>query len=329
MQLSFYVKKLAAMIRDVSAETDYSRPALLWAYTLAFLRCGVSIDEFRICRLYDYSGHVQAKHFMTSGRSIRAGDMLCRNATQEELDSFGKKERFNALFSDRVRRDWVFAQEADREELRAFLDRNDTFLAKETESTQGKNITLWRAGEFDPEAFLDEYTGSHYVLEAFIRQHPAMSSLNPTSVNTVRLITAGYRGRITIIGGCLRTGGVSAFVDNFHSGGIAFPLDLSSGIVSGPGRDFAGKRYIRHPATDAVVPGFTVPHWDVVTAAVTEAAARIPNVGYIGWDVAVTEDGVEFVEGNVCYPDHTLIQIDRVDAWKRVRDFMKECDAGA
>ena len=207
-----------------------------------------------------------------------------------------------------------------------FIGRNEVFLAKETGSTQGQNITQWRSGGFDPEDLIAAFLGKSFVLEAFIRQHPAMSSVNPTSVNTVRLVTASCKGHAEVIGGCLRTGGVNAFVDNFHSGGIAFPLDLEHGFVSGPGRDFQGRMYTVHPATNTVVPGFVIPHWELVRTAVLDGAGRIPSVGYIGWDVAVTEDGVEFIEANVNYPDHTLIQIDRNDAWKRVKDFMKRCE---
>lgn len=326
MKPSYYIKKLCTMIDTVAQETDYSRTELLWSYSLAFLRCGAAIDEYRICRLYDVSGHIQAKQFMSGKRLIRAADRLCKNASQQELDTFGKKDRFNAFFSDYVRRDWIYAGDSTEDQLRAFIARNDVFLAKETGSTQGQNITRWRAGEFIVDSFLEAHLGRTYVLEAFIHQHPTMSKINPTSVNTVRLVMAGYKGRTTVIGGCLRTGGVNAFVDNFHSGGIAFPLDLDHGIVTGQGRDFEGRLYTVHPATGAIVPGFVIPHWAEVVSSVLDGTARLPNVGYIGWDVAVTEEGVEFIKGNVNYPDHTLIQIDNNDAWKRVLDFTRRCE---
>ena len=323
---AYYIKKLSQMIKTVSKETDYSQGELLVSYALAFLRCGAAIDEYRICRLFDVSGHVQAKQFMSGHRLIKAADRLCRSASQEDFDCFGKKDRFNTVFSDYVKRDWLYAGNCTREEMLDFIARNDLFLAKETGSTQGQNITQWKAGAFDADSVLSTFLGKTFVLESFIQQHPAMSSINPTSVNTVRLVTATYKGRSEVIGGCLRTGGVNAFVDNFHSGGIAFPLDLEHGFVSGPGRDFEGRIYTIHPATNTVVPGFVIPNWEIVRAAVLDGAGRIPAVGYIGWDVAVTEEGVEFVEANVNYPDHTLIQIDRNDAWKRVKDFMKRCE---
>ena len=322
----FYIKKLWSMVKTVEQNTDYSRWEILFDYGMAFLRCGAAIDEYRICRLFDDSAHIQAKHFLSGRRLIRAADRLCKNASQEELDSFGKKDRFNAVFSDYVHRDWIYAGDSTREQLRGFIARNEVFLSKETGSTQGKNIQLWQRGEFDAERFLDEFTGKTFVLESYIRQHPAMSSLNPTSVNTVRLLTVVYKGQAAVIGGCLRTGGIKAYVDNFHSGGIAFPVDLERGIVIGQGRDFEGALYTIHPATGAFVPGFSIPHWEKVLAAVLDGASRLSHVGCVGWDVAVTEEGVEFIEGNVNYPDHTLIQIGRNDAWKRIRDFMAQCE---
>ena len=41
-----------------------------------------------------------------------------------------------------------------------------------------------------------------------------------------------------------------------------------------------------------------IPMWDRVLEVVTEAAKKIPQIRYIGWDIAVTNDGVEFIEGN-------------------------------
>ena len=41
-----------------------------------------------------------------------------------------------------------------------------------------------------------------------------------------------------------------------------------------------------------------IPMWDRVLEVVIEAAKKIPQVRYIGWDIAITNDGVELIEGN-------------------------------
>jgi len=48
------------------------------------------------------------------------------------------------------------------------------------------------------------------------------------------------------------------------------------------------------------------------------------HIGYIGWDLAITEDGVEFIEGNINYPGNTIIQLDGPAAYPRLKKFMAQ-----
>lgn len=41
-----------------------------------------------------------------------------------------------------------------------------------------------------------------------------------------------------------------------------------------------------------------IPMWDKVLETVTNAAKLIPQVRFIGWDIAITNSGVEIIEGN-------------------------------
>ena len=95
--------------------------------------------------------------------------------------------------------------------------------------------------------------------------------------------------------------------------------------MTAPGRDHDGLAYDRHPTTGATVPGFHVPFWDEIVQSVRTAAEMVPRVGYIGWDIAVTDNGPEFVEGNVDVPGPTLIQLDKPDAYGRLTRFLKDC----
>ena len=44
--------------------------------------------------------------------------------------------------------------------------------------------------------------------------------------------------------------------------------------------------------------GYQIPLWDQVMSLCLKAATRIPQMGYVGWDVAITEDGPLFIEAN-------------------------------
>ena len=44
--------------------------------------------------------------------------------------------------------------------------------------------------------------------------------------------------------------------------------------------------------------GMRIPMWDKVLEVVTKAAKRIPQIRYVGWDIAITNSSIEIIEGN-------------------------------
>ena len=150
------------------------------------------------------------------------------------------------------------------------------------------------------------------LVEECIVQHEVLEHVRPGCVNSIRINTArDQKGQIHLIGACLKCGGAGAVADNFHSGGIAYPLDLDRGCVSGPGRNNTEIRdYDRHPGTDYYMPGLQIPHWEQIRALVNEAMERMPGIGYVGWDIAVTPDGCELIEGNCHWRQYYTVRWD-------------------
>ena len=66
--------------------------------------------------------------------------------------------------------------------------------------------------------------------------------------------------------------------------------------------------YEKHPVTGCEIPGFQFPYWNEVLEMCKKASFEIPEVGYIGWDVAITPTGPVFVEGNEL-PGYNLYQL--------------------
>jgi hypothetical protein len=70
----------------------------------------------------------------------------------------------------------------------------------------------------------------------------------------------------------------------------------------------AGNLYNKHPATGTSFIGFKVPMWNEVIDLVKEASEIIPEMGMVGWDVALSSKGVLLVEANE-YPGHDIYQL--------------------
>lgn len=120
-----------------------------------------------------------------------------------------------------------------------------------------------------------------------------------TSVNTIRTMTlTDKNGKGHVVKAMLRAGVGDTDVDNYAVGGSIYEVDWETGIVCSRGKSKAGANHIKHPGTDIIMLGYQIPHWDKVMEASRKAAEHLPQVGIIGWDVAITEDGIDMIEGN-------------------------------
>lgn len=97
-------------------------------------------------------------------------------------------------------------------------------------------------------------------------------------------------------------------VDNLNSAGIAAKLELEDGQITLPAAGKSGQLYYYHPQSGAKIVGFQIPNWKLVLKTVEAASKVIPQVGYVGWDVAVRENDAVLIEGN-SYPGHDILQL--------------------
>jgi len=137
-------------------------------------------------------------------------------------------------------------------------------------------------------------------------QHPKMASLCPTSVNTCRIATLLGDKQQGIVYAFLRIGN-GKVMDNVDCGGMAARIDLATGTLQTVGADKQGNTYLKHPMTNTSIVGFKIPFWEEAKAMCLKAAQKIPQLRFVAWDVAITEDGPTFIEGN-SFPSHAVPQ---------------------
>lgn len=145
-----------------------------------------------------------------------------------------------------------------------------------------------------------------YVLLQTVVQHPQLSVLNPSSLNTMRIDTFRKQGcNAEIISALLRVGGDGNYVDNVSAGGLFVGVDLQNGKLKENAMNlFHGSVKVglfdTHPINGIRFKGYQVPLFDKVKQVVEQAADYIPPA-LIGWDVAVGEHGPVLIEANCLY----------------------------
>lgn len=212
--------------------------------------------------------------------------------------TFRDKIEFDTAFAPDIGREWLDVREASPERLRDFAERHGRIMAKVPDSLSGNGIRSHRAADVtDWPAFRDALiAGRQFLVEEFITQHPAMASLCATSVNSLRMITFCEDGRTTLLAAVLKIGN-GGDVDNFSADGMYTMLD-DDGVARYPAFDAAGGTYDVHPLSGTPIVGFEVPLYDQVLALLDRVAPVVPQMPYIGWDVAIGPEHPMLIEGN-------------------------------
>ena len=274
---------------------------------------GASPENYFVLRFFELNETERAT-YLTSGRSKKLDSILNLNATEAEKQKIGHKSLFNSEFKGLVNRDFIFAPSADFKKFLDFISKHREFIVKPDTGTMGRGVEKKFSNEIgDLDSFYTYCCENKILLEEVITQHEALNRINPYCINSVRINAARSSKEIKLIGACIKCGTGGKVSDNFHAGGIAYPVDLDTGIISGPGRNNTDlNEYEYHPGNKLHMLGLQIPYWKEIKNTVITGMELVPSLGYIGWDIAVTPDGPEIIEGNYSWPGGNIIQFDRV-----------------
>ena len=267
-------------------------------------RTGCTPTEFFLYRFYELTEEEQDTYYIAKYQKLFQKKY---GVDKDFVALLYDKERTNNYFAEYVRRPWCVNTKVTFEQF------NDTF--KDTDRVMYKPIAGHRgygveAIYLTPENMKEVYdrlaTYPEGVVEAFIKQHPEMCKLSPTSVNSLRFVTFSSNSKPVTADGkmmdiaysIVRFGREGAIVDNLHSGGMVANVDLETGCLSTDGADRNGDMWTTHPDTGVTIKGFKVPYFEEAREMVKEAIATRKVEGYIGWDIAISENGPMLLEVN-------------------------------
>ena len=292
-----YFKRIYREVTKLSAISGYSRFYHLLDYASAFFFHGVHIDQYTVGNLWRCSNPERSKRITLK----RLSRLFCKYNDSSYFHLFRNKEEFNVYFKDFVYRGWLYVKDAKYDDFKSFVQKYPSVIIKPKDGIQGKGIRQFKyKGEDDEQlhSLFDECAAEDALVEETIVQHHGMKFGN-SSVNTIRVLTVCRPdGKAKVMKAILRAGIGDSIVDNTATGGYYYEVDLPTGVVVSKGINKEGDLCVIHPSSGIVMLGFKVPHWDKVMQVSLDAARKIPQVALVGWDVAITEDGVEIIEGN-------------------------------
>lgn len=137
-----------------------------------------------------------------------------------------------------------------------------------------------------------------FIIQARVHQHPAMSALNPSSVNTIRILSYRRDMDVKIIYTVIRIGREGTVIDNESAGGISARID-PDGRIAKYAFGSAGTDLVEKTDCGITLDGYTVPSYDRVIDTVKRLHLDLPHFDLAAWDFAIGENGEPiFIEWN-------------------------------
>ena len=292
-------------INSIHEKTNKNKCYIFFDMAKCARKYGAGYMDYDLFEMYNLTD-AQRDTYLTRGRNNQIDKIFNKKEYINKLES---KEQFNTNFNKFLKRDWLNSSSMTKEDFTSFVNKHHEFFVKPIDGGCGKGIEKLKIET--PEAIDKTFSNlkeKKVVVEDAIKQNKLISDIYPNAINTLRVVTILKDNEPHILCTYFRIGNSNNFVDNFNSGGMVAPVDKDTGIVLAPAIDKSKKLYEKHPITGKNIQGFKFPFWNEMKQMIEEAAKIIPEVGYVGWDVAFSDEGPLLVEGND-FPGHDIYQL--------------------
>ena len=313
--LNYLFKRLCSMnyksmferINIVKEKCNKSKFGIFCDMVWCGIRYGAGYVDYDVIGFYKLSSK-QRKTMLTRGINNKFVKKLNE---KDYWHLFNNKNEFNEMFNEYLKRDFIYPISSKKEETIKWIKEHNLFFAKPNDGQCGKNIEKIDSKDWNniEDLYNHLIENKLELLEEPVIQCDKMNELNPSSVNTTRMVSVmNDKGEVTILTTFLRIGNGIKHVDNFNSGGMTAKINVDTGIVEEDAVNKEGTVFEKHPTTGTTIKGFQMPYWEEAKELVKKAAKLSTHVRYVGWDVGMSNKGPVLIEGNQ-FPGHDIYQV--------------------
>jgi hypothetical protein len=316
-------KRMDDLITYIAEENKVKKAKVYFDFFLNAATRGIGYVDYLKGNYINLSNE-EKKNYLTKRNYVRLVKYLNKRGYQM---IFHDKIVFNRIFKDYIGRDFIDIREVGYKGFKKFVTGKENVFAKKHNSFGGDGVKKVNiAGEDLKVLFNQLYNNKQYLIEDTLIQNEYLDWINPKAVNNVRLVTLLKDGEVYVVFKTLRINAGSEEVISCHD--IYMTLD-DEGNVLGNVVDDECNIYKKHPVTGFKFKGAKIPHMDKALELVKSAAKLVPEMRWIGWDVAITEDGAAIIEGNN-YPSFGLHQFyllndgEEIGKYKKIKEILKD-----
>lgn len=301
------LKKMNEVIDFVHEKSGKSKISIFFDILNCAVRYGAGYYDYKIFAFWDMNKE-QRKTYVTR---LWNKKLIMLVNDQSKTHIFNNKNEFFERFKDYLGRDFLdMTKDVSEQQFCEFAAKYDVIFAKPQVGESGKGIERLKPADFESLPAMYKYVkGKHFgTVEQELKQHEALNTLYPLSINSLRIVTLVCDGVAHCVYQVVKIGNAGKFVDNMENSGLACPLDPKTGDIVGVAHTSSLVNYDTHPYTGVKLLGYNIPFVPEAIELCKKAALEVEGVRYIGWDVCITPDGPVLIEGND-YPGYDFWQL--------------------
>lgn len=300
--LGYYMKqtnrsRYSKFMNYVHHQTGISKLRLVADSIYSSVIYNVSLLEYFMFRFWEKDA-TQRQEWAGTGFMYEYQLKMNPKSTRETLLNKAKFLRHNSAF---IEHKWIYINDGDWTKLYNFLlCVKGKVVLKSVDGNCGIGVKVVDMRTTAVENVVDMATKNNLrLVEEYIYQHKDLMALSPSALNTVRIFTQIEDDKVVILGCRLRIS-INSDVDNMAAGNMAAAINTTTGALTSKGvySDITKQPEAIHPVTRVPIVGFQLPHWDMVIKKVSAIALHNRENRSVGWDIAITDSGVDFIEGN-------------------------------
>lgn len=204
----------------------------------------------------------------------------------------------------------IDTSKSTEEQLKSFFSNEMDAFAKPSDGQFGQDIFSLRiekgkvladGEEISIDNLIQRVVSADYLIQERIYQHPIMAAFCPSCINSIRLQTVmDMEGNVHPFGAGVRMGRMGSSVDNWAKGGVFVGIDMENGCLMDTGflKPQYGTSVKEHPDSKVKFNGYQIPFYKEAEGMASKLHKYLYRCHSVGWDIAITEDGPVFIEGN-------------------------------
>lgn len=204
----------------------------------------------------------------------------------------------------------VISEERANELVKAYLEEHQDAVIKPIRDSYGGDGVML----LEKDSFRKIPHSRNFIVQKRIHNQKDMHALNPSSLNTLRVITYICDNQYWTAPIAMRMGTTTALTDNISAGGITVGVQDDGSLCKCAFTERNGCKageFERHPLTKIRFEGYRIGNIDKVIQAAIACHKRTPHMGIASWDFTLNEEGeavlieVNLTSQSVCFPQYT------------------------